>query len=260
MDKFKLIQVMVWALLPLSGIAQKVEIYEETGGAKYAAINTDGMPRNIEDRKTISDFYIDAYLYDTSGSPITDGSGNTMVVKRVKRHCTGDNKHTSSIDYNISTRFIVSPTIVNSDGTTAGTTGSKTMNWATANGYSKAANANAYTTPEPTAIPAGCSKYKGKSGTDTEGTWRVPTHKEGALIAIFYKDIEKTIDQTGFTSFAVDSQGNSATIYWLATEDADYSNKNAWGMEFYKEAKATPYQLGTKSKTSTYFLRCIRDI
>lgn len=252
MDKFKLIQVMVWALLPLSGIAQKVEIYEETGGAKYAAINTDGMPRNIEDRKAISDFYVDANLYDTSG--------NTMVVKRVKRHCTGDNSHTSSIDYNISTRFIVSPTIVNSDGTTAGTTGSKTMNWATANGYAIHANTNPYTTPEPTAIPAGCSKYKGKSGTDTEGTWRVPTHKEGALIAIFYKDIEKTIDQTGFTSFAVDSQGNNATGYWLATEDADYSNKNAWGMVFYREAKAIPYQLGTKSKISTYFLRCIRDI
>lgn len=255
MDKFKLIQVMVWALLPLSGIAQKVEIYEETGGAKYAAINTEGMPRNIEDRSSNSNFYVDADLYDTSGNPINDGSGKTKVVKRVQRHCTGNYKYTSSIDYNISQRFIISPTIVYSDGTT-GTTGSKTMNWATANGYSKAANSNAYTTPEPTAIPTGCSKYKGKSGTDEEGTWRVPTHKEGALIAIFYKDIEKTSDQTEFTSFTVDSQGNSATGYWLATEDPGYSS-SAWGMNFYK---TTPYQLDTKSKTSTYFLRCIRDI
>lgn len=260
MDKFKLMQVVLLALFPLSGIAQKVEIVE-TGGIKYAAINAVDLPRKTEDRSTNSNFYVEVDLYKYSSGSSTpeaerDDEGNIIKVKRVGRHCTGENKYPNSSDYTVSKRFIVSPTMIYSDGTTSKDKGgAATMDWATANGYLAAANSTSYTI-SASATPMGCPKYKGKDGRDTEGTWRVPTHKEGMLIAIFYKELEQTSAETGFEAFAANASGST---YWLSTEDSGYSS-NAWFMRFYTETKASQYQIQTGSKTTKYSLRCIRDI
>lgn len=259
MAKFRLIQVVLLALFPLNGIAQKVEIVE-TGGVKYAAINAVDLPRKTEDRSTNSNFYVEVDLYkysSGSGAPEaeTDDDGNIIKVKRVGRHCTGENKYPNSSDYTVSKRFIVSPTMIYSDGTTSNKGGAATMDWATANGYLSAANSTKYDI-SASATPMGCPKYKGKDGGDTEGTWRVPTHKEGILIAIFYKELEQTSGETGFEVFATNTNGST---YWLSTEDPGYSS-NAWFMRFYTEAKASQYQIQTGSKTTKCSLRCIRDI
>lgn len=259
MDKFKLIQIAVLVLFPLSSIAQKVEIYDE-GGVKYAAVNCDDIPRKTEDRSTNTNFYVDAdlYTYTSTGetsTQMTDESGNPIVVKRVKRHTTGN--QSSSVDYNISKRFIVSPTIVYSNGTTDGAGGgTATMDWATANGYLVTANTNPSTT-QSSATPRGCSQYKGKAGTDAGETWRVPTHKEGALIAIFYKDLEDTSGDTDFQPFPVNSKN---TYYWLATETTGYSSQ-AWYMFFDINAKGRQFLMNDgKKKSEKCYLRCIRDI
>lgn len=257
MDKLKLILVAVLAFFPLSGIAQKVEIYEESG-VKYAVINTEGIPRKTEDRSTNSNFYVKVNLYTyssdgNSSTQIKDDGNNPVVVDRIQRHTQN-----SSVDVNISKRFIVSPTNVYSDGTTNGSNGGieKKINWATANGYLVTANKN---TSGSSATPMGCSMYKGRSGTDEAGTWRVPTHKEGALIAIFYRDIEKTSGDTEFQPFATGSKA----YYWLATE---YSDTQAWFVQFLSETKDNLpfiYQIDSHSKDDTYYenyLRCIRDI
>lgn len=243
---------------PLSPVKPYVETYDDAG-VKYAAINTDGMPRKTEDRAANSNFYVDANLYTytstgTGSTQMTDASGNPIIVKRVKRHTTGDNS--TSVDYNISKRFIISPTNVYSDGTT-GTSGggTATMNWATANGYLATANTNSYTTAGSSATPRGCSQYKGKSGTDAAGTWRVPTHKEGALIAICIKELEDTAIDTGFKSLS----STATTRYWLATE-SNYTNQ-AWYMLFPVASKPYQYKMNdNQDKTAAIYLRCIRDI
>lgn len=257
MNKFKLVQVAVLALFPLNCIAQKMEIYEEAG-VKYVAINTEGIPRNTEDRSTNSDFYAEVGLYSyssdgSSSAPILDGEGNPVNVYRVQRHVVK-----SSTNKFISKHFIVSPTDVYSDGTTDGTKGGvvKGINWATANGYLATANSNM---SGSSATPMGCPVYKGKSGTDAEGTWRVPTLKEAVLIAIFYKEIEATSGDTGFQPFMTGPK----IYYWLATEES--INNSAYSMQFLSETNSNlpVYQISSHNKKDTYFvnyLRCVRDI
>lgn len=256
MNKFKLVQVVLLALFPLNCIAQKMEIYEESG-VKYVAINTEGIPRNTEDRSTNSDFYAEVGLYTyssdgNSSTPILDGEGNPVNVDRVQRHVAN-----SSANKFVSKHFIVSPTDVYSDGTTNGANGGvvKGINWATANGYLATANNN---TSGSSATPMGCPVYKGKSGTDAEGTWRVPTLKEAVLIAIFYKEIEETSGETGFQPFMTGSKD----YYWLATEN---SKSDAWSMKFLSETNSNlpVYQITYHGKKDTYYvnyLRCVRDI
>lgn len=257
MDKFKLVQVAVLAFFPLNCIAQKMEIYEDSG-VKYVAINTDGIPRNTEDRSSNSDFYAEVtlYTYSSDGSSsvqMKDSEGNPINVDRVQRHVTN-----SSANKIISKHFIVSPTDVYSDGSTNGSKNGgvvKGINWATANGYLVTANNN---TSGSSATPMGCPAYQGKSGTDAEGTWRVPTQREATLIAIFYKEIEETSGETGFQPFTT----GSSVYYWLATE---HSGSEAWSMQFLSETKNNlpVYQIMFHNKKDTYYvnyLRCVRDI
>lgn len=258
MDKFRLIPVAALLLLPLNGVAQSMEIVDEEG-VKYAAINTDGMPRYTEDRSENSDFYADGDLYTyssdgTTSEPMLDNEGNPIVVKRMKRHRTEEDGNK-----NVSKRFIVSPTRVYSDGKTNNTgSGTETMNWATANGYLASANSNS-ASQGFSATSMGCSVYRGKNGSDPEGTWRTPTQKEGLLIAIFYKDLENTSADTGFQPFADGSQSKNGAQYWLATEARSSSNRACY-IHFYPESVATLYKTSDMPKTNTYYLRCIRDI
>ena len=235
-----------------------VEIYED-GDVKYAAINTSNMPRRTEDRTKNSDFYVDAALYEyvTSGTskPMVDSEGNQIYVKRIKRHQNGYNS-TSSPDYNVSRRFIVSPTVVYSKGQTD--TGSLST-WATGNGYMTTANSNGYNTSSTSATPMGCAMYQGKEGKDPTGTWRVPTRGEGVLMAIYWKELEATNADTGFQPFIFN---NNETNYWLATEESGYTS-DAYRMQFTIESssKLQQYRLeGKTNKTNAYYLRCIRDI
>ena len=260
MNIFRLTVIKFYILffIPLKVYSQSTEIYADSKGNKYAAINYEGMVKyKMEDRSKNTNFrsYIQLYKY-ISGSLTEaekDESGNDVYVYRTTRHT--ERQTEGGCDWKVSGYFIVSPDIVNKEGAAK----AQTMDWATANGYLTAANTNIYSTPS-FAVAKGCAAYRGKEGLDEPGTWRVPTRGECALILLFYKKMEETKATTGFQPFALSTIG--ATYYWSATEKGGDS-KDVWSMRFYPDNQITGYGLNTgyydKQKKS-YYLRCIRDI
>ena len=254
--------IFVSFFILLKGYSQKIEIYEEAG-IKYAAIKSIELPANrVENRSEKPDFYktIQLFEYTDSGmdtAPILV-NGENVYVKRITRHPYNENNQTIKIVWKVSEYFIISPDNVYSDGNDndGKNVGEKTMKWATANGYLATANTNSYTTAS-FAVPKGCAMYRGKDGKDEPGTWRIPTLREGSLIMIFYKELERTKDKgTDFQPFNVSSDDSKGTAYWLATENN--SSTNAWSIKFYPTA--VKYTSGPISKVNTLYLRCIRDI
>lgn len=256
MNTFKLTAVaaFVFLLYPSRGKGQQVEVYTDERNNKYAAINLTGMLNYVEDRNANSDFYTEVKLYETDQTtPVTDVDGNDVYVKRITRHYT-NYQYAREPDINLSRRFILSPQSISTDGTTPAT--ATTVTWAQANGYLNAANSQSFNKPAPTASAAmtGCSAYQGKDGLDAKGTWRVPTHREGAIILAFRKEIEATSDETEFVPFS--GSATTFTRYWLASEY--YGSSEAWYMSF--SSAATNISLDKQSKNTRYYLRCVRDI
>lgn len=261
MNTFKLtvVAAFVFLLSPLQGRGQQVEIYTDARSNKYAAINLKTMPRNTENRDDNIDFYKEVQLFESDETtPVTNGSGANVYVKRIARHHTNYNG-INGPDKTLSRYFIISPDPVYSDGTTSATAGGKVnMSWAVANGYLTSANSQLFNAPPPeaSAVQTGCPAYRGKDGQDTPGTWRVPTHREGAIIMAFRKELEATQSEgTNFASFLIKSKISS---YWLATEF--YGSNEAWYMKF--NPTDVEYELARQAKTKTtiMYLRCIRDI
>lgn len=217
--------IFVSFFILLKGYSQKIEIYEEAG-IKYAAIKSMELPANrVENRSENPDFYktIQLFKYTDSGmdtEPI-QVNGENVYVKRITRHPYNENNQTIKIVWKVSEYFIISPDNVCSDGNDSDgkNVGEKTMKWATANGYLATANTNSYTTAS-FAVPKGCAMYRGKDGKDEPGTWRIPTLREGSLIMIFYKELERTKDKgTDFQPFDLSLDDKKGTAYWLATEN-----------------------------------------
>lgn len=252
--KFTVVAAFVFLLFPLRGKGQRVEIYTDQRSNKYAAINLVDMPRNVEDRNTNDSFYTKVQLFETDEkTSVKDADGENVYVKRITRHYTNVTG-IQDPDKNLSRRFILSSQLISSDGTTPSPV--KSMTWAAANGYLSTANSQKFENPPPeaSAVMTGCSAYQGKDGQDAQGTWRVPTHREGAIILAFRKELEETTDETGFVTFSRSS--TTATRYWLATEF--YGSTEAWYMSF--ATVATDISLDKESKKNSYYLRCIRDI
>ena len=244
--------------IPLRVHSQSTEIYTDLRGNKYEAINYKGMVKyKVEDRSKNTNFrsYIQLYKYDSDNKPQEekDESGNNVFVYRTTRHT--ERQKEGGGDWKVSGYFLVSPDIVNKEGAAK----AQTMDWATANGYLTSANTNVYSTPS-FAVTKGCAAYRGKDGLDEPGTWRVPTRGECALILLFYKKMEETLEITDFQPFAF--LPKDPTYYWSATEQGGYS-KGVWSMRFYPDDHITGYWIyaGYNDKTQkSYYLRCIRDI
>lgn len=239
-------------LVSATGRAQRVEIYTDERGNAYTAINTEGIPRRVENRSENPDFYVDVplYTYTETGEgsqPVVDAEGNQVYVKRVRRHDAAVMINgVGSVNLNMSAYFIISPQNVYSDGTTNATAGGKSyMDWATANGYLATANT---TTPsvDNSATNTGCAMYRGKDGQDAPGTWRVPTQREGLLIMIFGDELNATSAQSGLVPFGYNG-------YWISTETNSFAT-NAWWLNFQSS------DFYTSTKKSTRYLRCVRDI
>lgn len=257
----KRITVIIFASLfiLLKGYSQTIEVYEDSRGNKYAAINSKDLPKQrIRDKSAVFYNNIQLYEYTPTGqntNPIIDTNGNPVYADRIIRHTDA-----TEINKTVSAFFIVSPDIVYSDGNDSEgkDSGTQTMNWATANGYLATANSNSYSTEKNIAVPKGCAMYRGKDGQDAPGTWRIPTLREGSLIMIYYKELEATTTQgTDCKAFAL--PGIESTTYWLATENT--TSSQAWLMIIYPDATRVKYKSARDlSKASSYYLRCIRDI
>ena len=72
-----------------------------------------------------------------------------------------------------------------------------TMTWAEANGRLNTANSQGWNIPSK-AMNTGCYAYKGKSGKDEPGSWRVPNSRELSMILVFAHELERFSSETGF--------------------------------------------------------------
>ncbi len=202
MNIFRLTVIKFYILffIPLKVYSQSTEIYTDLRGNKYAAINYKGMVKyKVEDRSKNTNFrsYIQLYKYDSDNKPQEekDESGNNVFVYRTTRHT--ERQKEGGGDWKVSGYFLVSPDIVNKEGAAK----AQTMDWATANGYLTSANTNVYSTPS-FAVTKGCAAYRGKDGLmnlEPGGYLRVG---ECALILLFYKKMEETLEITDFQPFA----------------------------------------------------------
>ena len=121
MNIFRLTVIKFYILffIPLKVYSQSTEIYADSKGNKYAAINYEGMVKyKMEDRSKNTNFrsYIQLYKY-ISGSLTEaekDESGNDVYVYRTTRHT--ERQTEGGCDWKVSGYFIVSPDIVNSEG------------------------------------------------------------------------------------------------------------------------------------------------
>lgn len=181
----------------------KVTTYIDNGDT-YALIDLSTLPYGITDRTTAegkTELYeeLDLYSYSTKGTeydpenPQKDASQplGKKVFRGRKNYPPSKTTTTVTLQTLVSSfsspRFIVSPTDVYNDGDTKSNSASSilqdtegtpqsnsiTMTWAEANGRLNTANSQGWNIPSK-AMNTGCYAYKGKSGKDEPGSWRVP--------------------------------------------------------------------------------------
>lgn len=249
--------------LTVKGQAPIVYVYTDDKGNTYGAINSENLPRNVENRAANPDFYvknIPLYYYIKDGLnavPVLDGGGNQVLVERVRRNEVYVSRTAyASVNRQASSNFVVAPKDISATGET-GTTKDVNMSWATANGYLETANSQD-PTMEASAADRGCAYYKGKDNDPNElGKWRNPTQKEAALILIYEEKLLDATGQTGFEGLVIGG------TYWICTEGDWYPN--AWMMKSLRNMNtpnnysAALYYSGS-NKTFTGRLRCIKDI
>lgn len=266
----------------------KATTYTTVEGDTYAMIDLSNLPRGIADKTTttqINSIYeqLDLYSYSTAGilynetTPVKDTSKSLgEKVLRMKRNITQEDQSAVSTGIQIATtsssKFIISPTDVYNDGDTqlnatsdilkdvydnSTPSNSVKMTWAEANGRLNTANSQAWTL-ESQAMKTGCYAYRGKSGKDVSGTWRVPNIRELSMIMIFAHDLEKNATMTNFNvPYKYPAMTTYADGYWSATE-YDGQKGSALGM-----ALDINYGLAVREndKSGRYLrLRCIKDI
>ena len=136
------------------------------------------------------------------------------------------------------------------------------MTWAEANGRLNTANSQGWNIPSK-AMNTGCYAYKGKSGKDEPGSWRVPNSRELSMILVFAHELERFSLETGFEKLnkakAADYFSNG---YWSSTEQSStlYSLNEATSGLIDVNYGLTIYERANKTSTDKNRLRCIKDI
>lgn len=259
------------------------------GGDKYAMIDLTTFPYGTADRTTTEgkkELYeeLELYSYSTTGleyneaAPQKDASKPlNKTVYRVRKNYPITTAVTSEtlVSSFVSPRFIVSPTDVYNDGDTrsnsasdilqdtegASRKNSLTMTWAEANGRLNTANSQGWNISSK-AMNTGCYAYKGKSGNDEPGSWRVPNSRELSMILVFAHELEKHSSETGFTKLNRATAGTYSYGYWSSTEQSSttYQLNEATNGAIDANYGLTIYGRGTKTSSSFNRLRCIKDI
>ena len=269
----------------------KVTTYTD-GEDKYVMIDLTTLPYGTTDRTTAEgkqELYedLDLYSYSTTGAEY-DGSNPQKdasmpldkTVSRVrKNHPIVYNVTTSTPQILVSSfsspKFIISPTDVYNDGDTQSNSSSYilqdtegaprknsiTMTWAEANGRLNTANTQGWNIASK-AMNTGCYAYRGKSGKDEPGSWRVPNSRELSMILVFAHELEQYSSETGFNALKRSDATYYTYGYWSSTERSDISSFAL------KEATSGAIDVnygitidGRSFKTSSSIrLRCIKDI
>lgn len=270
----------------------KVTTYIDNGDT-YALIDLSTLPYGITDRTTAegkTELYeeLDLYSYSTKGTeydpenPQKDASQplGKKVFRGRKNYPPSKTTTTVTLQTLVSSfsspRFIVSPTDVYNDGDTKSNSASSilqdtegtpqsnsiTMTWAEANGRLNTANSQGWNTPSK-AMNTGCYAYKGKSGKDEPGSWRVPNSRELSMILVFAHELERFSSETGFQKLYEAKAANYLSNgYWSSTEQSStlYSLDKATSGLIDVNYGLTIYEGANKTSTDKNRLRCIKDI
>ena len=270
----------------------KVTTYIDNGDT-YALIDLSTLPYGITDRTTAegkTELYeeLDLYSYSTKGTeydpenPQKDASQplGKKVFRGRKNYPPSKTTTTVTLQTLVSSfsspRFIVSPTDVYNDGDTKSNSASSilqdtegtpqsnsiTMTWAEANGRLNTANSQGWNIPSK-AMNTGCYAYKGKSGKDEPGSWRVPNSREISMILVFAHELERFFSGTGFQKLYEAKAANYLSNgYWSSTEQSStsYSLDKATSGLIDVNYGLTIYEGANKTSTDRNRLRCIKDI
>ena len=270
----------------------KVTTYIDNGDT-YALIDLSTLPYGITDRTTAegkTELYeeLDLYSYSTKGTeydpenPQKDASQplGKKVFRGRKNYPPSKTTTTVTLQTLVSSfsspRFIVSPTDVYNDGDTKSNSASSilqdtegtpqsnsiTMTWAEANGRLNTANSQGWNIPSK-AMNTGCYAYKGKSGKDEPGSWRVPNNRELSMILVFAHELERFSSETGFQKLYEAKAANYLSNgYWSSTEQSStlYSLDKATSGLIDVNYGLTIYEGANKTSTDKNRLRCIKDI
>ena len=270
----------------------KVTTYIDNGDT-YALIDLSTLPYGITDRTTAegkTELYeeLDLYSYSTKGTeydpenPQKDASQplGKKVFRGRKNYPPSKTTTTVTLQTLVSSfsspRFIVSPTDVYNDGDTKSNSASSilqdtegtpqsnsiTMTWAEANGRLNTANSQGWNIPSK-AMNTGCYAYKGKSGKDEPGSWRVPNSRELSMILVFAHELEQFSSETGFQKLYEAKAANYLSNgYWSSTEQSStsYSLNEATSGLIDVNYGLTIYERADKDDTDKNRLRCIKDI
>ena len=270
----------------------KVTTYIDNGDT-YALIDLSTLPYGITDRTTAegkTELYeeLDLYSYSTEGTeydpenPQKDASQplGKKVFRGRKNYPPSKTTTTVTLQTLVSSfsspRFIVSPTDVYNDGDTKSNSASSilqdtegtpqsnsiTMTWAEANGRLNTANSQGWNIPSK-AMNTGCYAYKGKSGKDEPGSWRVPNSRELSMILVFAHELERFSSETGFEKLYEAKAANYLSNgYWSSTEQSStlYSLDKATSGLIDVNYGLTIYEGANKTSTDKNRLRCIKDI
>ena len=270
----------------------KVTTYIDNGDT-YALIDLSTLPYGITDRTTAegkTELYeeLDLYSYSTKGTeydpenPQKDASQplGKKVFRGRKNYPPSKTTTTVTLQTLVSSfsspRFIVSPTDVYNDGDTKSNSASSilqdtegtpqsnsiTMTWAEANGRLNTANSQGWNIPSK-AMNTGCYAYKGKSGKDEPGSWRVPNSRELSMILVFAHELERFSSETGFEKLYEAKAANYLSNgYWSSTEQSStsYSLDKATSGLIDVNYGLTIYEGANKTSTDRNRLRCIKDI
>lgn len=270
----------------------KVTTYIDNGDT-YALIDLSTLPYGITDRTTAegkTELYeeLDLYSYSTKGTeydpenPQKDASQplGKKVFRGRKNYPPSKTTTTVTLQTLVSSfsspRFIVSPTDVYNDGDTKSNSASSilqdtegtsqsnsiTMTWAEANGRLNTANSQGWNISSK-AMNTGCYAYKGKSGKDEPGSWRVPNSRELSMILVFAHELEQFSSETGFQKLYEAKAANYLSNgYWSSTEQSStsYSLDKATSGLIDVNYGLTIYEGANKTSTDKNRLRCIKDI
>ena len=270
----------------------KVTTYIDNGDT-YALIDLSTLPYGITDKTTAegkTELYeeLDLYSYSTKGTeydpenPQKDASQplGKKVFRGRKNYPPSKTTTTVTLQTLVSSfsspRFIVSPTDVYNDGDTKSNSASSilqdtegtpqsnsiTMTWAEANGRLNTANSQGWNIPSK-AMNTGCYAYKGKSGKDEPGSWRVPNSRELSMILVFAHELERFSSETGFQKLYEAKAANYLSNgYWSSTEQSStlYSLDKATSGLIDVNYGLTIYEGANKTSTDKNRLRCIKDI
>ena len=267
----------------------KVTTYIDNGDT-YALIDLSTLPYGITDRTTAegkTELYeeLDLYSYSTKGTeydpenPQKDASQplGKKVFRGRKNYPPSKTTTTVTLQTLVSSfsspRFIVSPTDVYNDGDTKSNSASRilqdtegtpqsnsiTMTWAEANGRLNTANSQGWNIPSK-AMNTGCYAYKGKSGKDEPGSWRVPNSRELSMILVFAHELERFSSETGFQKLYEAKAANYLSNgYWSSTERSSTSRPKEALCGSIDVNYGLTIDASTKSSRRNR-LRCIKDI